>query len=246
MAGLTVLVALVLVVAAVVGSAALWGRKVDVLLIGDSIMAGTGGYVEAQIEAQPGIGRVRTRVEAVPGTGLLTPRLYDWQARARELIDTYHPEVVVVLFIGNYSDTDLWVGADGKPVPNDYGPDFFREWEAQAVELTETLRRDGAQVDWVLPPPLYGDEGEHRATGMTDTYRRLQNRIPEVTLIDARPGLGGTNGEFVMRRTGVDGREAKVRADDTVHLTPAGGRLLAREIAQVVAPQLRAPRSDAA
>jgi hypothetical protein len=47
----------------------------------------------------------------------------------------------------------------------------------------------------------------------------------------------------VWRRPGIDGGEVTVRAGDSVHLTDDGGRLMARELARTVAPQLLAVRA---
>lgn len=241
-----VLLVLLLTTTVAATGCGLFDKKVDVLLIGDSIMNQSGLFGEAYLIDEPGVGDASTHVEAVNGTGLLTPGVYDWQTKARDLIETYQPKVVVVLFIGNYSDTDLWKGPDGTPVPNDYGPVFFSEWGAQAEKLTTTLASGGAQVDWVLPPPLAGDEGKRRQMGMRDTYLELQKRVPTITLIDAVPVLGGAAGEWVWRRPGVDGGEVTVRQGDSVHLTDDGGRLLAKEMAKVAGPQLLAQRAKAA
>ena len=241
--GRAILVVLALVAGIASTGCGLFDKKVDVLFIGDSIMNQSGLFGEAYLLEQPGVGRASTRVEAVNGTGLLTPALYDWQAKARDLIDTYKPKVVVVLFIGNYSDTDLWTGTNGKPVPNDYGPVFFEEWGKQAEKLTTTLSAGGAKVDWVLPPPLAGDEGQRRETGMRQTYLDLLTRVPKIALIDAIPVLGGPKGEWVWRRPGVDGGEVTVRQGDSVHLTDDGGRLLARQMAVIAGPQLVTERA---
>lgn len=232
-----------LVLASGLSGCALFDKRVDVLLIGDSIMVQSGPFVGDALARQPGFGSAKTKVEAVNGTGLLTPGLLDWQAKAPELIDKYQPKVVVVLFIGNYTDTDLWTGTDGQPVPNDYGPAFYREWGAQAEKLTTTLAAKGAQVDWVLPPPLAGDEGARREGLMRQTYTELAQRVPSLGLIDGRAALGGDNGEWVWRRPGIDGGEVTVRAPDSVHLTDDGGRLMARQIAETVAPQVTAIRA---
>lgn len=239
------LVVLLLACSVVSTGCGLFDKKVDVLLIGDSIMNQSGLFGEAYLIDEPGVGKASTHVEAVNGSGLLTPSLYDWQAKARDLIDTYQPKVVIVLFIGNYSDTALWKGPDGTPIPNDYGPAFFTEWGKQAEKLNATLSSGGAQVDWVLPPPLAGDEGKRRQLGMHDTYVELQKRVPSIALIDAVPALGGAAGEWVWRRPGVDGGEVTVRQGDSVHLTDDGGRLLAKEMAKVAGPQLLAQRAKA-
>lgn len=238
-----VLVALLVLAASATTGCSFFDKKIDVLYIGDSIMNQTGPFAEAYLVDQPGVGSAKTRVEGINGTGLLTPKLVDWQAKAKQLVDTYQPKVVVILFIGNYTDTDLWTGADGQPVPNDYGDRFFQEWGAQAEKLTATLSAKGAKVDWVLPPPLAGDEGGRREAGMRKTYEDLKGRVPAVELVDARLALGGPNGEWVWRRPGVDGGEVTVRQGDSVHLTEDGGRLMARQIAQQAGPQLQAIRA---
>jgi hypothetical protein len=239
-----VLLALVVLVAALASTGcSFFDKKVDVLYIGDSIMNQTGPFAEAYLVDQPGVSSAKTKVEGLNGTGLMTPRLVDWQAKAKQLVDTYQPKVVVVLFIGNYTNTDLWTGADGQPVPNEYGERFFAEWGVQAEKLTGVLSARGAKVDWVLPPPLAGDEGRRREDGMRKTYEDLKVRVPTIELIDARLALGGPSGEWVWRRPGVDGGEVTVRQGDSVHLTEDGGRLMARQIALVAGPQLVAARA---
>ncbi len=240
-----VLLLLALVTMATSTGCSLFDKKVDVLYIGDSIMRQSGGFGEAYLVAEPGVGGASTFVEGINGSGLMTPKVYDWSSRARELIDTYQPKVVVVLFIGNYTDTDLWTAADGQLVADDYGPRFFTEWGAQAEKMQATLSSRGAQVDWVLPPPLAGAEGDRRQAGMRQTYVDLQKRVPAIGLIDAKLALGGPNGEWVWRRPGVDGGEVTVRQGDSVHLTDDGGRLLAHQMALTVAPQLLAIRAKA-
>src|SRR5262249_32516214 len=135
---------------------------------------------------------VKVEKDAVNGSGLMTPHVYDWENKLDELVNEDHPQVVVLLFIGNYSDTDLFPGPDGRPIPDDYGPAFVDEWGRQAASVTHDLQAKMVQVDWVLPPPLLGDEGRRREEAMRDTYLDLARRVPGVGLIDGRQALGGT------------------------------------------------------
>jgi hypothetical protein len=217
----------------------LFDKTVDVLLIGDSIMNQSGDYVQAQLRKQQGLDDIEVQKDAVNGSGLLTPKLYDWQSKAEELVKETKPKVVVVLFIGNYTETDLFpASSDGHPIPNTYQADFFTEWGLQAKKLTQVLQANGARVDWVLPPPLKGAEGERREKLMRETYLELARQVPGVGLIDGRVALGGGAGEFTFKRQGIDGSEQTVRQGDAVHLTEAGGQLLARQIALAVGPEL--------
>ncbi len=229
-----------------VTSCGIFDKRVDVLLIGDSIMNQAGDYVAAQLHKQPSLADAKVRKEAVNGSGLLTPSIYDWMAKAEALVNETHPKIVVVLFIGNYTDTDLFVSSKGQPIPNLYQQDFFDEWHIQAKRMTEMFQRNGARVDWVLPPPFKGDEGTRRERLMRDTYVALARELPGVGLIDARQALGGPNGEFVWKLPDTGGTEQQVRQGDTVHLTEAGGQLLARQIAFAISPTLADLRRQSA
>lgn len=231
-------VAAVLVLASSAAGCGFLDKHVDVLLIGDSIMNQSGDFVLAQLRKQPTLDEVKVRKEAVNGSGLLTPTVYDWMSKAEAVVKETTPTIVVVLFIGNYTDTDLFVSSKGQPIPNTYQQDFFEEWRIQAKNLTQMIQRHGSRVDWVLPPPFKGDEGARRERLMRETYVELARELPGVGLIDGRQALGGANGEFAWRLADLNGSDQIVRQGDAVHLTEAGGQLLARQIVFAVAPTL--------
>jgi hypothetical protein len=233
------LVALALaLVAAPLAGCGLFDKKADVLLIGDSIMNQTAPTVQQQLRRQAGLEDVKVHAEAVNGSGLMTPKVYDWQAEARDLIATYRPKVVVVLFVGNYTDTDLFIGTDGLEIPNDYGARFYAEWGRQAQTFTASLQSGGAQVYWVLPPPFFSDEGTRRNELMRETYLNLARAMPGVGLVDGRQALGGPRGEYQWQLPGADGKSVTVRQGDSLHLTEDGGELLARQISFEIGPPL--------
>ena len=58
----------------------------------------------------------------------------------------------------------------------------------------------------------------------------MAERWPEITLIDANDALAGPNGEYLASTTNRHGEVIPLRVPDTVHLTDAGARRLARVI----------------
>ena len=70
----------------------------DVLLVGDSIMKSTGPALADQLGD-----RYRVHNEGVNGSGVLTPDVFDWPAQLPASLNQFDPDVVVMLFIGNYT-----------------------------------------------------------------------------------------------------------------------------------------------
>jgi hypothetical protein len=210
---------------------------VRVLLVGDSIMNQAGAFLEEAIEADGDVGEVEIRNEGRNGTGLLTPGVYDWQANAPQMIEEYQPDVVVVLFVGNYTSEDLWVSEGGVPVEG-YTDPWFAEWETEARALQATLISSGADIYWVNPPPMMEEEGLRRVTQFRLIHRRIAEDFTDTVLIDGTDVLSDDEGNYAFELPGEDGVIEQVRSLDSVHLTPAGARLLADEIARQIVPSV--------
>lgn len=231
-----------LTVAALVGvlpGCGLFDSPVEVLLVGDSIMRQSGAFVEEALESRPDIDDAHVKNAAKNGSGLLTPDVYDWHAEAEEMIAEYDPEIVVVLFIGNYTDGEPYRLADGTPVEG-YTPAFFEAWGREADRLMEILTAEGAQVWWVQPPPMIEGEGARRVREMRATYEALVQRWPGTGLIDGTAALAGPDGGYAAELPDADGVLRPVRTGDTVHLTEHGARILATTIADAIGPALAA------
>ena len=199
----------------------------DVLLVGDSIMRSTGTALAHQLGAP-----WRVHNEGVNGSGLLTPGVFPWPRHLHASLSRFDPDVVVMLFIGNYtSDPALkWVGADGRRVPDIYARSFAREWGLQAERFVTQMIRSVPDVVLVLPPPMISARVQAVTDRLRTQYRAVASRHPEVTLADATTAVGGPHGEWVATRPTASGGSAPVRVADTVHLAPHGQGLVAREI----------------
>lgn len=215
-----------LVVLAGIAIWALWPSP-DVLLIGDSIMRQTGPSLDDELGWGPDV-----RNEAVNGSGLLTPGEFDWEAELPGLLDD-PPESAVVLFIGNYTDTDLATTADGTPIQPG-SPEFFEAWGAASERVATSLLAAGVDVTWVLPPPMLDPRDQAVVDGLRLEYEALAERHPEIQLVDGTAALGGADGEFLAQRDDGDGNPETLRLGDGVHLAPAGQDALAAAIADAL------------
>ena len=199
----------------------------DVLLVGDSIMKSTGPALADQLGH-----RYRVHNEGVNGSGVLTPDVFDWPAQLPASLSQFDPDVVVMLFIGNYTGdpAQMWVAADGRTVPDVYAPAFAEEWGQQAERYVTRAISSGAEVVLVLPPPMISARVQRVTDRLRAEYQAIAARHPGVTLVDAATAVGGPDGEWIATRQTVAGIPAPVRVADTVHLADHGQALVANEI----------------
>jgi lysophospholipase L1-like esterase len=204
------------------------GDDLDIAVVGDSFMeqsatqfvglAGEQGR-SAEVDAFGGLAAC-DRKEALEGF-----------ARSE-------PDVLIMSFAGN-----------------DITPCMLRtQAPSSAAETAEEYREDldrlvddflatspETRVYVVPPPPVQVPEYEANAAAMRAMYQRFAAEHPGVTVVDVTPALS-PDGAFHERlpcepweeRACEPDGTVKLREDDGVHLTPAGGERYARVLADAV------------
>jgi hypothetical protein len=192
-----------------------------VLLVGDSVMNQTGAALTNILRDDD------VRNEGVNGSGLLTPDYLDWPAQLRRLLDRFDPDQVVFLFVGNFDlgTGEVFTTADGHEITSRRDPAFYRAWQAQAQRMTDQAEDAGADVLWVLPPPMRDPADQAEINQLRDVYEDLGTDT-----VDAYDVLADDNGDFIAATP--DG--TALRNDDGVHLANEGARRLAHLIADEI------------
>ena len=113
-----------------------------VLLVGDSIMRQTGPALTRQLGDE-----YTVHNEGVNGSGLLTPRFFDWADQLEQDLVRTDPDVVVMLFIGNYTDdpAEFWTTPEGEVIRSVGAPHFAREWGRQVDAAMAAIAETGAR-----------------------------------------------------------------------------------------------------
>ena len=142
--------------------------------MGDSIMRQTGPALARQL----GDGYT-VHNEGVNGSGLLTPALFDWSDQLEQDLVRTDPDVVVFLFIGNYTDdpAEFWTTASGRRIRDVGSAAFAREWGRQADAAMAAIAETGAPVVLVLPPPMASDELQAVVDRLRVEYERVAGRL---------------------------------------------------------------------
>jgi hypothetical protein len=198
-----------------------------VLCIGDSLTTGAAQAVTSQLQAHG----FDPEVHAIPGSGLLDTKV-TWADQARQLVAQFDPDVVTVEFLGDYG----LLGERPGVAPN--SRDFFTQWASAAQELEGILTSRGAQVYWILGPPVAQPVGEHELLDLDYIYQALHapnTPTGRSLTIDAVrpfsvPGVGYS--EFLPDS---EGHPVQIRTSDGTHFTVAGDLLFAKTVTRAVA-----------
>ncbi len=192
-----------------------------VLLVGDSVM-GQAYEVFRGIFDDQGI---LTGYAGGPSTGPLQPQ-GDWARQIDNWVARFDPDVVVMEACCDYTQATDGVYTD--PAGNEVLPAtdaVYPNWDREVRDLIRRAQAGGAQVIWVLSPPVqtngfYGPLEEH-VERLNEMYRDLP-----VPLLDWSEVVA-PEGTYTETVPGPGGRSIDVRLEDGVHMTEAANRLLA-------------------
>ncbi len=197
---------------------------VRILGIGDSIAAEAVGPAIDRLAA---LGHA-TKLDARWGTGPLDADP-DWLALANQHATTFRPDLVLVLFYGNYSQPRF--DTQGQEILGDTD-EFLRLWGERSRRITLAFTAVGAHVVWISPPPR---PGLPFAPDVSETWPATVaeiTAIPGVSIPTIGELLADSDGRWTSTIVGPDGLQHAVRSDDAVHLLPYGGDLMAAAIVE--------------
>jgi hypothetical protein len=203
-----------------------------VVMFGDSMMGNVAIGFQRMATSEP---RMNVYAEYHVSTGLARPDVLDWPAYLNQVLPTFGSEVVMLAFGAN-DDQDM---QSPEGVRLAYGtPEWEAEYTRRVALTMDVAAQDGRSVVWLGLPAV----NRERLEGA----RRIINRIgqeqaelrPAVTFVD----LGETispNGVFELNVPGPGGAPVRARAEDGVHISIAGGELVAPELLAAFAVERR-------
>ena len=204
-------------------------RCPNILLIGDSIMAGIGPVIKnATSQRLDGSVSVRARV----ATGLARPDIFDWQRELEGLLaeESYD---TLVLMIGTNDSQDLV--EDGEVLV--YGTtEWVKAYNQRIAQMMETSCQAVQRVLWIGLPPMRNPAFNRKITRINSWAKRQTKYHPCVEYVALDYVIGDENGKFVSYLKIKDDLE-KVRMVDGIHITTRGGILISDHLLPILARQ---------
>jgi uncharacterized protein len=199
------------------------------LWIGGDSLAGSLGPSLGDLAGKSGV--VQPVVDSRVSSGLLSPDFFDWPNKGDEDMSTYDPEVAVFIIGAN----------DAKNLPKsaDEDPRWRERYSAAVEEMLNVLIGNGRAVYWIGAPIMSDAAFSERVRNVNSVYEEVAARHPEVTYVDAFTVFSAPDGKYAPSLPTGDGKVVRVRAQDGIHFTPAGGDLLASAVFEQLEPRCR-------
>ncbi len=194
-----------------------------VLEVGDSLGIDLGWGLTDELSGS----RHRLIAVAVGDTGLAEPSYYDWPAQLSVDLRLYHPGTVIV-FLGANDVESFYTSNRFLAFGSPGWAEFYGKRVANMMDEAVSA---GAKLLWVGMPPMEGPSFSSDMAALNAVYRaEAIDHRPAASYFASWRVLGGPQGEFKGALSGPGGDEVALRAPDGVHITRAGGDLLAKAV----------------
>jgi lysophospholipase L1-like esterase len=202
-------------------------HPLTVLIVGDSIGIDMGEGLSRLLDTKKGF---RPRLDGHESTGLARPDFFNWPNQLARDLRQDRPGVVVVMIGANDSQNFL-VGQRLVPFGSQTWQNIYRQ---RVAELMAEVTESGHPMVWVSMPIM-------SSTSLSNSVRLINSITlseavlhPGVTYVDSWSLFLGGKGRYAAYLPDGSGTKELVRTPDGIHLTPAGGDRLAREVYQSI------------
>lgn len=192
-----------------------------VLLIGDSLMQGLAPHLNTLLKRHY---KVITMDLSRHSTGLTYPAFFDWPATVKAAFELEHYACVIV-FLGANDPWDI-------PTKGHYIHFGSKEWKAiyheRVASIINTANTHHARILWLGAPPMGREDLVKKIPVLNEIYAEEAAKVPLTARYLATASTITENGvDFSKFLTIPERGSVMIRADDGVHFTTQGQRLLA-------------------
>lgn len=206
------------------GAPPLLDRIMNVVILGDSLGDGLWAGLYRELKSDPRFNIIkRSKVS----TGFVRKDYFDWNAEVEKVLAEEQVDIAVVMIGTN--DRQVLVDDQGRR-HRLRAPGWEAAYKARVDRFTRSLTDRGVLVYWVGLPvmrsPRFG--GDMRYFNTIYEERAAANGIP---FIPTWNDLANASGAYQAYGPDTNGRRRLLRADDGIHFTLAGYRVLASVVA---------------
>jgi hypothetical protein len=194
-----------------------------ILVVGDSLAIGLSLSLRRAVNEYQDVTLIE---EGKVSSGLANPKYFNWEKALQTFVEKYSPTMVVVMMGANDAK---YINLNEKP--RDPGSPNKTWGEVFAMRLAAFLdipaKRD-LPVFWIGLPVMGDPVYARQAQAMNDIVRAECSKFPNCRFLDTWNLLCDPEDIYAAFLKNDKGVKVKVRANDKVHFTVAGGDILAQ------------------
>ena len=195
--------------------------KLRVVVVGDSLAAGLGTYLERVLK--PSL--VRVSRQGRISTGLSRPDYFNWFAAMRLIVDNFDPDLVFVM-LGENDNQSLQTpgGQTVVPIGTAAWPPAY---ERRVEKLMRIATSKGARVVWAGLPNVRDEGRQDLVQRQNVMFADAASHVKDVAFFDTWTAFSTPNGSYTAYYRNGDTVEL-IRESDGIHFNSTGYLLLAR------------------
>ncbi len=170
---------------------------------------------------------VRIDLDPRPATGLSRLDFFDWSQHLAGVLTESVPDVIVVLFGANDFQNVEYEGE----ILDRFGDEWLDLYRERVDLIMTLLSQPDTQTVWVGQPPVRESQLSGGLARMNEVYEEVAAEHPQVTFVDTWALFSDEQGSYTDEIDGI-----RLRREDGVHLTIAGGNRLAEAVWDVIGP----------
>ena len=213
-----------------------------ILVVGDSLAIGLSLSLRRSVAELDSVELIE---EGKVSSGLANPKYYDWGKALRVFLDKYKPDVVVIMMGANDAK---YINVNEKPrppgSPNKTWPEVF---SMRVEDFLSALQEKNIRNYWIGLPVMGDAPYARQVQIMNDIVTAECAKFKNSRYLDTWSLLADDQGNYSTFLANEKGVKIKVRANDKVHFTVAGGDILAQTFLTTLARDMEiAPKKQAA
>lgn len=198
-----------------------------ILFAGDSMMQGLAPLAIPQIKKTYPKGFFSD--QSKQSTGLTVRRYFDWPTRIKEEIDTKRFDTLVI-FLGPNDPWDIYEGGKRLTFPSD---EWIARYRSRVVEVMSYCQEKGVRIIWIGLPNMRDDRLQKGALVENLIFREEAQNFG-FDYLSTEEIVGPLNEPFRKYIDHPEKGRITVRADDGIHFTPSGLRLINASLVELL------------
>jgi len=199
-----------------------------ILLVGDSFMAVAGGFGDILEQKMVGFGDTVILRKGKVSSGLSRPDYYDWNKEAASAINTFKPNVTIIM-MGTNDAQSFETNINGKKTVAVFGSgQWDAEYAGRAASFARLFTDAGSIVYWIGLPAMRDATYGQKITRLTKLQESAVNANCRAKFVPAQTLLSDNN-TYEPFMPDAQGIMRATRNPDGIHLSYFGGTIFAEK-----------------